>query len=675
MPKGLLTMRLIFSIVCSLYFSIQLISAEEVKIPRVPSDITIAGMKLKITEGARREIQKDVDALRSYPKYFNIKLDRARLYFPIIEKIFKEEGVPDDFKYLAVQESALISDAVSSADAVGFWQFKDFTGREVGLRIDRNVDERLNVVSSTYGVSKYFKRHNFYFKNWIYTILAHMTGRGGAMKHVDKRQFGVKKMTIDKNSHWYVKRYIAHVIAFKDALDGKHSQGLNLLTYEKGEGKDLTSIAKDFKVEYEQVKKYNKWLKKGKVPSEKVYTVLIPTTKRIKTPTEKTNPQERIKVPILTKKTYPNLNKKFNTSKTIFIKINGIQSVLAKRTDTADSLARKGKISLNRFLKNNDMKPQDRIKEGEIYYLKSKRNKANVYFYTVTQKESMWEVSQKFGIKVKKLAKLNRMLTTDEPQIGRVLYLREKMPKDAPVIVKEVPKRKKEKAKTKTPVVIPIPIIPIPVVPAIVEVPEPVLEEESNKVEIQPEYESEIALSKTHIVVVGETLYGISRTYNISVEDIKSWNQLSSNALKLEQKLAIALNSVSETIPEEVVNKEEVVNETDNAKSIIHKVDAGETLYGISRKYEVDVDEIVNWNNLKSTSLNLGQELTIHNTDHEIESDDDKPQAKITVHVVEPGDTFYGISRKYNIGVIELQELNNKDNFNLEIGEKLIVGQ
>jgi membrane-bound lytic murein transglycosylase D len=660
MLKGLLTMRLIFSIVCSLCFSIQLIAAEEVKIPRVPSDITIAGMKLKITEGARREIQKDVDALRSYPKYFNIKLDRARLYFPIIEKIFKEEGVPDDFKYLAVQESALISDAVSSADAVGFWQFKDFTGREVGLRIDRNVDERLNVVSSTYGVSKYFKRHNFYFKNWIYTILAHMTGRGGAMKHVDKRQFGVKKMTIDKNAHWYVKRYIAHVIAFKDVLDGKHSQGLNLLTYEKGEGKDLESIAKDFKVEYEQVKKYNKWLKKGKVPSEKVYTVLIPTTKRIKTPTEKTNPKERIKAPILTIKTYPNLNKKFNTSKTIFIKINGIQSILAKRTDTSDSLARKGKISLNRFLKNNDMKPQDRIKEGEIYYLKSKRNKANVYFYTVTQKESMWEVSQKFGIKVKKLAKLNRMLTIDEPQIGRVLYLREKMSKDAPVIVKEVPKRKKTKAKI--PEVIPVPVIPILVVPAIVEVSEPVIEEN-------------VAQSKVHIVVEGETLYGISRIYNISVESIKSWNELASNALKLGQKLTVAPNSTSETSPEDVVNKEEVVNKTDKVKSIIHKVESGETLYGISRKYAVDVDEIVNWNNLKSTSLSLGQKLTIHNTDHEIESDNKKPKTKVTVHVVEPGDTFYGISIKYNIGVTELQELNNKDNFNLEIGEKLIVGK
>ena len=71
-----------------------------------------------------------------------MKIDRMLLYFPIIERIFKEEGVPEDFETLAIQESGLISDAVSSADAVGFWQFKDFTAQEVGLRVDKRIDER-----------------------------------------------------------------------------------------------------------------------------------------------------------------------------------------------------------------------------------------------------------------------------------------------------------------------------------------------------------------------------------------------------------------------------------------------------------------------------------------------------------------------------------------------------
>jgi membrane-bound lytic murein transglycosylase D len=96
----------------------------------VPHKLRFADMTLTIRDDARREIQKDVDALTKYPKSFNIKVERARTFFPVIEKIFAEENVPDDFKYLVIQESALISDAVSVSNAVGYWQFKDFTAIE-----------------------------------------------------------------------------------------------------------------------------------------------------------------------------------------------------------------------------------------------------------------------------------------------------------------------------------------------------------------------------------------------------------------------------------------------------------------------------------------------------------------------------------------------------------------
>ena len=102
--------------------------------PQVPHKMQFAGMTLTIRDDARREIQKDVDALTAGPRYFQIKAERAKTYFPIIEKIFEEERLPVDFKYLSLQESALVPDAVSSSDAVGFWQFKDFTAREMGDR-------------------------------------------------------------------------------------------------------------------------------------------------------------------------------------------------------------------------------------------------------------------------------------------------------------------------------------------------------------------------------------------------------------------------------------------------------------------------------------------------------------------------------------------------------------
>jgi membrane-bound lytic murein transglycosylase D len=111
--------------------------------PEVPHKMQFADLTLTIRDDARKEIQKDVDAFTKYAPSFNLKVARARTYFPVIEKIFREENVPDDFKYLVLQESALIPDAVSVSNAVGFWQFKDYTAIEMGLRVDKVVDERM----------------------------------------------------------------------------------------------------------------------------------------------------------------------------------------------------------------------------------------------------------------------------------------------------------------------------------------------------------------------------------------------------------------------------------------------------------------------------------------------------------------------------------------------------
>src|ERR1041384_7008371 len=114
-------MRILFALLFAAVFPLA------AQTPQVPSKMEFAGITLSIRDDARREIQKDVDALTQSPKHFMIKVERARTYFPIIEKVFREENVPEDFKYLVIQESSLIADAVSPSNAVGFWQFKDYT--------------------------------------------------------------------------------------------------------------------------------------------------------------------------------------------------------------------------------------------------------------------------------------------------------------------------------------------------------------------------------------------------------------------------------------------------------------------------------------------------------------------------------------------------------------------
>lgn len=600
---------LFFCLYASLVFA-----NDDVRRVRVPGEITLGDMKLKVSDAARRKIQKDVDALIKSPKYMEIKADRARIYFPIIEKVLREEGIPTDFKFLALQESALISDAVSSANAVGFWQFKDFTGREVGLRIDRSVDERLNIVASTHGAAKYFKRHNFYFKNWVYTILAHMTGRGGAAKYVSKNNFGKKRMTLDGKTHWYVVRFLAHKIAYEGITGGKHSQGLSLVEYNKGKGKTLSSIAKDAKVDLTELKKYNKWLKANKVPGEKEYSVMIPV--RGKTPKMKqgkSKPEKREEESetedLIAVKIYPSIDKDLNVSGTIYIKINGLPSILAKRGDGIISLAKKANTTPERFAKYNDLKMTDIIREGEIYYTRPKRNKGKIYYYTVQPNETLWDVSQKFGIKLVKLAKLNRMATIDEIKPGRVMWLHKKRPANMPIAYRELPR--------------------LPVDEAI-----PVKKETPAK-------------------EIPNTIDEVTGKAEGSVNAINEKNE--------NQK---------ESQPQDAVI--EAISELDEPIKITnHLVTKGETLYAIASKMGVSVENLIEWNDLYDTSIRVGQNLIIHGT---IEENAKTPASeKVNFHVVEPGDTMYGISKKYNIRVESLLKINNKDNFNLDVGERLRI--
>ena len=104
-----------------------------------------------------------------------------------------------------------------------------------------------------------------------------------------------------------------------------------------------------------------------------------------------------------------------------------------------------------------------------------------------------------------------------------------------------------------------------------------------------------------HVVEAGETLYGISRMYNVSVDQLMKWNELESSALAIGQQLTIAGGSVN-TKPEKEVNEK---------GNLIHIVEQGEGLYGIARIYNVTVDDLIKWNQLQSTSLSIGQKLIV----------------------------------------------------------------
>ena len=568
------------------------------QIPSVPSRMELGDMKIIITESGKKDIAKDVKMLRSSDRFFKIKLDRAALYMPIIERILKEEKVPDEVKYLAIQESALISDAVSASKAVGFWQFKDFTGREVGMRVDKKIDERKNIVSSTYGAARYFKNHQKYLDNWANTVTAHMTGLGGIKKYAKPKDKGAKKMTITSKSHWYLKRFLAHVIAFQGELDHKNSKGLSLIEYKKGAGKDLAKIAKEFKVEKDLLAHYNKWLLHGKIPNDKKYTVIIPVTKKDRQaqaiarkeaksepPRTSTRPTYQPRTPKVVTKVLPKeLKPGLQGDQPEIMEVNGVPAILVRPGDNLNSLLARAGITQKQFLKFNELTTTPVMAAGDRYFIKKKKKTSRMSFYTVKEGQTLWEVSHQFGLRKNKLASLNRMSVIDDLKPGRVLWLSKKRPSGIPANHASLPDNVSSEA---------APVITMDA---------PKTEGEHNKTSRKKTSVNKKLKGKLHTVASGETLWGISKQYEVTVDDLRTWNGLSKyDPIKPGQQLSLSEQK------EEVIITEEPKRATK-----VYVVQPGDTLYQIAKSHEMGVSELIDLNNKKDSHIDVGEKLRVY---------------------------------------------------------------
>ena len=163
-----------------------------------------------------------------------------------------------------------------------------------------------------------------------------------------------------------------------------------------------------------------------------------------------------------------------------------------------------------------------------------------------------------------------------------------------------------------------------------------------NECAIEGEGEEENTI--TYIVKRGDTLYSIARSYNTTVDAIKSLNNLSSDVLSIGQMLRIP------------------VKESGGSVSTTYTVQAGDTLYSIARRYNTTVDAIKSLNHLSSNVLSIGQVLKIPTS-----------SSSLITHTVERGDTLYSIARRYNTTVSAIKAMNNLTSDILTIGQVLRI--
>jgi hypothetical protein len=253
----------------------------------MPEKLNFAGEKVPLTDP---DIQERFDNELLSNVYFQsnaIKLiKKAQKYFPIIESILKEEGIPDDFKYLVVAESAL-SNAVSPAGAKGFWQMMPATARELGMEVNDNVDERYDLEMSTRAACNYLKDSKKNFGTWTLAAAAYNAGNAGVNRQQDRQETEVYYDLLLNNE---TARYVFRILALKEILEKPVAYGFNVspehyyknvpVTKVKVDYAvdDLVAFAKEKNISYKVLKIHNPWLREANLNNEsgKTYYFSIP---------------------------------------------------------------------------------------------------------------------------------------------------------------------------------------------------------------------------------------------------------------------------------------------------------------------------------------------------------------------------------------------------------------
>jgi membrane-bound lytic murein transglycosylase D len=253
----------------------------------VPKSLDFAGEAVPLDQPDIRERVDREFLVNTYWQSNGILLiKRAQKYFPIIEPILAENGVPDDFKYLAVIESGL-QNVSSPAGARGFWQIMTGTGRELGLEVNDNVDERYHIEMATKAACDYLKESKSKFGTWTLAGAAYNAGNGGINKQLEAQ--GVERY-YDLLLGEETGRYVFRILAIKEILKNPKNFGFNvnpshgyevipiknvMVDYEVD---DLSAFAKANNINYKILKIHNPWLREPSLnnKSKKEYAIAIP---------------------------------------------------------------------------------------------------------------------------------------------------------------------------------------------------------------------------------------------------------------------------------------------------------------------------------------------------------------------------------------------------------------
>ena len=565
--------------------------------------------------------------------FIDKSLYRSGKYFPIMRKILRYHGAPEELIYLSVQESGLNPTIVSRAGAVGLWQFMPSTGNMYGLYSDGYRDDRRDFEKSTDAAARHLKDLYRSFGDWYLAFAAYNAGPGRIKNGISKS---------GSNNFWDIRSYlpgetknyvpsilaISYILRSPDEYGFKDIQYGEAVTFDriniKGE-LSLQRVAEMSGSDIETVRDLNSELTTDNVPNYDV--------------------PYQLRIPNGSYKTFlANYKKSDEYNKNG--KIEPIYIGNENKGFVTEKIA-----SVNYKLKNYDPG------EPSIVGVSTGKKKLT---YTYRGNENLGSIADSFYVRPTDLRMWNNIPFGTSPKQNQMLdiYLSKKMYNKFYGIV-EV--EKKDTVKIQTPDTITTRKERVKV-----DLPtEETKTDNKKKTEVTHKKETN-KNSQMHVVKSGEMLSKIADDYDVTISDLKEWNNLKSDKILVGQKLKIYGDK-------KVVEKEKKVSKEKTKTT--HTVQEGENLTIIADKYDVTVADIKDWNELDGDIITPGQKLIVAEPKKKNTKDTKTSNKKQKTHTVKEGENLTMIADKYDVTVGDLKSWNDLSGSVIKAGQVLIVSE
>jgi hypothetical protein len=260
---------------------------QQIKAVNINRAFDFAGEPIPLNEDTRERLDRELSVNAYWQSTTLLNLKMAHKYFPVVEKILAENGIPEDFKYLAVAESGL-RNLTSSASAKGYWQFMKPAATEMGLEVSDDVDERMHIEKSTRAACGYIKQMYKRFGTWTNVAGAYNVGPTSFARILSEQK---ENSYFDVNINDETSRYVFRIVAIKEIVKNPQDFGYYLEDEHKYVAHpnlknitvnatipSLADFAHQYGVTYRLLKYYNPWLISTKltVAPGKEYTIKVP---------------------------------------------------------------------------------------------------------------------------------------------------------------------------------------------------------------------------------------------------------------------------------------------------------------------------------------------------------------------------------------------------------------